>query len=462
MTEPTGAVLLSLDEMVGRLEQVVEGSPADSTELTWIEAVRHLESNGKRRRDAFERRERTVFVRVRERGRLGLHRTGAVGVSDLAAAVRQALANARVGEPLPLAPAVPAAEPPRAPISAQPQAPIVAPPPEAPAPPPLFDPELARLAGAWARDKVHRVVGRGELAWLAWMEGRVAVVGSGGRERTARATAATLQVSCGRGPGAGSAHAASRTMAGLELERVFARARERHAQGEPAAPPGAAVPLLLAQEAVVRLLELLNTLTLSSLAFHEGRAALRERLGSRVFHPSITLRDDPADPRVLPFPFDLTGTPGAPVDLVVEGVARTPAVDERLARELGLPPTANLVSHDEARPDHLILVPRDAAFAELLRAAQGGLWVGALDPIESFDPMDLRFRATARGVRQVAGGELGAPVADLTWEDSLFAVLSRVRAVGDTTVTLARDVLGGTAAPMLVVEPTAPLVPKRS
>ncbi len=446
MPDSPAPALLSTDEMVSRLERVVETSPADSTELTWIEAVRHLESNGKRRRDTFERRERTIFVRVRERGRLGLHRTGSAGVSDLETAVRQALANARLNELLPAVAAAPANGGAPAPALGKDA---------------LFDPELARLAGAWAREKVNRLVGRGELAWLAWMEGRVAVVGSGGLERTARATAATLQVSCGRGPGAGSAHAASRTLAGLGLEGVFARARDRHAQGEPAAPPEGPVPILLGQEAVGRLLELLSTLTLSSLAFHEGRAALRERLGSRVFHPAITLRDDPLDPRVLPFPFDLAGTPAAPVDLVADGVARTPAVDERLARVLGLPVTANAVSHDEARPDHLLLVPRDLPFAELARAAEGGLWVGAIDALESFDPMALRFRATARGVRRLADGGLGAPLPDLVWEDSLFDVLSRVRGVGDTTVTLARDVLGGTAAPMLVVEPTVPLRPKR-
>jgi predicted Zn-dependent protease len=221
------------------------------------------------------------------------------------------------------------------------------------------------------------------------------------------------------------------------------------------------VPLLLSQEAVARLLELLSTLTLSSLAFHERRAALRERLGSRVFHPAITLRDDPLDPRVLPFPFDLDGAPAAPVELIAEGVVRTPAVDERLARELALPVTPNAVSHDESRPDHLLLLPGGAAFAELARAAEGGLWVGALDPLESFDPMDLRFRATVRGARLLAGDGLGAPVPDLVWEDSLFAVLARVRAVGVETVTLARDVLGGTAAPMLVVEPAAALRLKR-
>jgi predicted Zn-dependent protease len=439
--------LAPLDEMVDRLERVVEGSPADSTELAWVEAVRHLESNGKRRRDTFERRERTVFVRVRERGRTGLHRTGAAGLSDLDAAVRQALAHARIrphagnGAAPAAGSAAGAAGPAIIPVGSS----------------PLFDPELARLAGPWARDRVHRLVAKGELAWLAWMEGRVAVVGSGGLRRAARATAATLQVSCGRGPGAGSAHAAARSLAGLDLPRVFARARERHASWQAAAPPAGAPPLLLSQEAVARLLDLLSQLTLSALSFHEGRAALRGRLGTRVFHPAITLRDDPLDPRALPFPFDIAGTPAVAVELIARGVARTPAVDAPLGRELGLPVTPHAVSHDEARPDHLALVSGGAGWEELARAAEGGLWIGALDPLESFDPMQLRFRATACGVRRLDGERLGDPLPDLVWEDSLFDVLSRVRAVGSDPVTVARDVLGGTTAPMLVVEPGAPL-----
>ena len=63
-----------------------------------------------------------------------------------------------------------------------------------------------------------------------------------------------------------------------------------------------------------------------------------DNLGQPVFHPAVNLRDDPTDPRGLPFPFDLLGAAARPVDLVAGGVALTPAVDDRLARELGLPP----------------------------------------------------------------------------------------------------------------------------
>ena len=73
--------------------------------------------------------------------------------------------------------------------------------------------------------------------------------------------------------------------------------------------------------------------------------------------------------------------------------------------------------------------------------------------MEAFDPGALRFRAVARGARQVAGGALGLSLPDLVWEDSLPALLSRVLAVGSETVPVATGagLLGATTAPMLAV-----------
>ena len=79
----------------------------------------------------------------------------------------------------------------------------------------------------------------------------------------------------------------------------------------------------------------------------------------------------------------------------------TPALDERLAVELGRRPTPHLVAPDEAAPGHLFLLPGEHPDAELLRDAEGGVWIGALDAVQSHDPGSLRFRAQARGVRRV-------------------------------------------------------------
>lgn len=430
-------LMAPVEEMLARLDRALASSPADETELVWIEARRGQESNGKRRRDSFEAPERNLLVRVRESGRIGLHRTNAAGPSDLENAIRDALGQARLAQPAP-----PPLQPPGA---ADPL----------PRTPELADPEIERMAPARARDLIQRQAERGEIAWLGWCDGRMAVVNSRGLRRATEVTAAWLVASCGRVAGSGRAAAAARSLEALAPEAVFDRARRRHAPGgDPIAePPDAPVPLVLSPEAAAALMDLLNREALGSSTFRDS--ALCGSLGAAVCHPAITLRDDGTDPRGLPFPFDFLGAAKRPMDLIEQGVLRTPAVDERLAAEIGRAPTPHLIAPGEALAAHLFLQPGEEPDEELLRRAGGGLWVTWLDLPRVFDPAALRFRAYLRGVRRLEGGALGAAVPDLVWEDSLPALLARVLGVGRTAVTAvaaADPLFGATTAPMLAFE----------
>ncbi|HYG63740.1 MAG TPA: metallopeptidase TldD-related protein, partial [Thermoanaerobaculia bacterium] len=284
--------LASLDEMMARLDRVLAASPADTTELAWLEIRRGRESNAKYRRDTFQYRERTILVRVRQSGRIGYHRTEAADLSDLENAMRVALAQARLADPVP-------AE--QWPVPASP-GPL--PPAEEPG---LFDPEVARLTQGGVKERVQKLADRDTAdsqVRIGWAEGRVAVANSAGLRRSAAATAVSIEVSCGRGPGAGRAAAASRHLAALDPRGVVEQARRRQASAgrEPGEAPDGLVPLILSQEAVARILDLLNRYALSAASFREGTSLLRGHLGNPVFSRTVSLRDDPTDPRGLPFP----------------------------------------------------------------------------------------------------------------------------------------------------------------
>lgn len=440
-------IRIGLDEMVSRLERTLASSPADATEIVWIDAQRGQESNGKRRRDSYENAETTVFVRVRESGRYGFHRTDMAEPADLARAVREALALARLAPPVPeaLRPEGAAAGG----VAGD-----------------LHDPELARMTPGRAREIVQRLADRGETVRLGWAEGRVALADSRGLRRAAEATTAWATVSTGAAAGRGTASNAARSLAGLDLPRLLARARERQAPDAPTDPPDSTVPdgpcrVVLSQEAVAALLDLLNRRALTSSSFHHGTSCLRDRLGAPVFHPAVHLRDDGTDARGLPFPFDLLGSARRPVDLIAGGVFLTPAVDDRLARQLDRPPTPHLVALDEAAASHLFLVPGEVPDAQLLGGighsvdsgdGGGGLWIADLDPLEGFNPYDLRFRAIARGVRRIEGGTLGTALPDLVWEDDLRTLLSGPLEVGAEPVTVGESLFGGITAPILALE----------
>ena len=355
----------------------------------------------------------------------------------------------------------------------------------------FYDPELAELEPARARTLLDGAAERGELLRLAWLEGRVAVANSAGLRQAAQVTAVSFEASCGRGPGAGSAAGAARRLDALYLQDTLDRARSRHAGDAPApgdASPGlgpqppaalpespvsdaapaageaalglglAGLPMVLSEQSAAALIALLNRHALSAAAHRDAGSCFQVlgRLGEPLLASCLSLRDDGTDPRTLPFPFDLAGWPKRRVDLVVDGIFTTPAVDARLAAVIGRPPTPHAMAPDEAIAANLLLLPGDREplpEAELLRQADGGIWIGALEGLECFDPGRLRFRGRARGVRRVAGGALGPPLPDFVWEDDLQAALSRAAALGDHPATIATgDMLfGATAAPLLAL-----------
>lgn len=286
----------------------------------------------------------------------------------------------------------------------------------------------------------------------------MAVANSRGLRRAAQATSVWLAAG-------GYAEAAARSLARLDGPAVLRRARERRAEGATGEAPASAPAMVLAPEAAARLVELLNRQALTSTSFFEGWSFLRHAPDAQALHPALSLRDDATDARGLPFPFDLFGAARRPVDLIDRGALLTPAVDDRLARALGLRPTAHQVAPDEAAADHLFLLPGEPD-AELLRRAAGGIWVSALDPLESFDALGTRFRATARGVRRLAAGGLGEPLPDLLWEDDLRSVFQRLLGVGAEPVTVALGnglsggLFGAVTAPALAIERIAGLTPR--
>lgn len=444
----TGPEITPPDDILTIFEQVLSDSPADETELVWLEVVRSRIDTRRSRREPPAEHQTTVLIRVEERGRTGSYRTGAVGTDELAAGVRQALGQARTNPP---------ASPPRRLAGARQNVKT---------PLPTFDPELSGCGTATARRFLEAGCRKGERASLRWSDGRLLIANTRGLRQHVPATAATLEMRQRRRAGAGRAVVSSRSLLGLEAEELFARCRRLAAPTAPAAigpPPSSPVPVLLAPEAVVALLRLLNRRALSATSFHDGSSYLLGKLGEQAFEPAITLRDDGTDPAGLPFPFDLSGFAKRPVDLVVRGVVESPAVDQELAARLGHPPTPHALGDSEAQASNLFLATGQLSEEELLERAEGGIRIGWLERLEDYGAMEIPFRAMARGVRRVAGGELREAVDDLLWEDHLARVFGTVAGLGAAPVSVAEGdgFLGGISAPALILPSVAGLRPTR-
>jgi predicted Zn-dependent protease len=427
---------LPLADIADRLERLIRDSPADETEVVWLEATRGFARRQRSRIDAHMGPERTVLIRVLDRGRVGSFRTGSAEPGELASGIRAAIAQSRVREPLVGLPHLPADDSPLAPTG------------------PLHDPEIAALDPASARAILQHIPVRQENVQIHWTEAGVSVFNSRGVRRSVDVTSAALEIRTGRRPGAARVGDAARTLGLIESEELLSTARSLQASGDALDVDARPTPIVFSPLATTTLCDLLNTTSFSAKAYHDGSSFLREHMNVQVFDRRLSLRDDATDPAGLAFPFDLEGTAKRPVDLIAKGAPQTPALDQRQAAALGLPPTAHAIGGNNARAENLFLQPGEQSTEDLLQLADGGLWIGWLEEIETIDPRRVRFRARGRGVRAIRDGALGAGVTDVVIDDSLLRCFAALLGLGTRPVRSCSvdGYLGGISAPAVAVK----------
>jgi predicted Zn-dependent protease len=403
----------ALDRIASDAERLLARSPADATLVTWIERRRGTARESARARRAELEDAREVIVRVRVAGRTGGARTESTAPSDLERVLRGALAAAR---------AEPASPDWDAAASAGAVADL----------PGLFDPALAELEPAGAQRELELRAERRATIDLTWREERIVVAASFHPLRAVSLTAAGAAVRTGRRPGSGFAARSARTLAGLDLEQLVARARSLEAPDSVDEAPDRPLPLVLSPEVAAALVEAWGRVALSA------RGA-RETAARATLARGLTLDDEPLAARGLPLPFDLDGSPRSRRRFVDGGRVLGAAFDLELAARAGAAPTGHGLASDDAWPVHLALAPGASGEAELRARAAGGLRVGALEhlAVRDGDPA-LGFRAVARNVRRIGpDGTLGTGLAPLGWDGSLSVVLAAVEEVGGETATWA-------------------------
>ena len=192
-------------------------------------------------------------------------------------------------------------------------------------------------------------------------------------------------------------------------------------------------------------------------AVQRGRSLFAGREGDEVAEPSFALVDDGRDPG---------GPSSAPFDGEGSATRRTPVVeggrlagflhDARTARKDGRTTTANARRRSYRTPPavgttNLLIEPGDATLEQLIARAGDGLYVSDVAGLHSgVNPVSGTFSVGASG-RAIEGGELGAPVREITIASDLVTMLRAVLAVGSESRWVPR---GGSvrAVPLLIGE----------
>jgi PmbA protein len=144
---------------------------------------------------------------------------------------------------------------------------------------------------------------------------------------------------------------------------------------------------------------------------------LLDALGTAVFAPGITVRDDPHRPHGLRSrPFDGEGLPVSPLALVEDGVLQTWLLDSAAARQLGLAPTGHAARRVGGAPGvstgNLFMEPGGTPVETLLSEVGEGVYVTELIG-QGVNGITGDYSRGAAGFR-ISGGVLAGPVAEFT------------------------------------------------
>jgi PmbA protein len=173
-------------------------------------------------------------------------------------------------------------------------------------------------------------------------------------------------------------------------------------------------------------------ITGSSIA--RGTSFLADKLGHAVFAPEVTIRDEPLRRRGLRSrPFDGEGLPTAEMDLIAQGVLTSWLADSAAARQLGIAPTGHAVrgigGSPGAGPSNLVMLPGSRSREQLLAAFPRAILVTELIGM-GVNGVTGDYSRGAAGFL-VSGGEIGAPVSEITIAGNLLAMFASLEPGSD-------------------------------
>ncbi|VXC76728.1 TldD/PmbA family protein [Sphingomonas sp. 8AM] len=161
---------------------------------------------------------------------------------------------------------------------------------------------------------------------------------------------------------------------------------------------------------------------------------LLDSLGTEVFAPGVTIRDDPHRPHGLRSrPFDGEGLPVSPVAIIENGMLESWLLDSASARQLGLEPTGHAARGIGGAPgvstSNLYMEPGKVPVATLIEDIEDGIYVTELIG-QGVNPVTGDYSRGAAGFA-IRGGEIVAPVAGFTIAGNLLAMYRALTPAND-------------------------------
>lgn len=221
----------------------------------------------------------------------------------------------------------------------------------------------------------------------------------------------------------------------LDLDAVASDAVERAVRLLGATkPPSGRMTILLEPRLALTIIGVVTGM-LSGDAVIKGRSPFADRVGEQVASPLLSFVDDPTrSESIAAEEYDGEGLACRPNELVANGVLRGFLHDSYTGRRSGHGSTANAVRGVRSLPGvgaHLVVMaPGERGWDDLVQSIDHGLYVTSFAGLHSgVNAVSGDFSVGADGLL-ISGGEIGAPVKEMTVASTLQRLLLDIREVG--------------------------------
>jgi PmbA protein len=196
--------------------------------------------------------------------------------------------------------------------------------------------------------------------------------------------------------------------------------------------------VILLPYAVTEFLEFMSWLGFSALAVQEGRSFMSGKLGEKVTGENITIWDDGLNPLGIPRPCDMEGVPKERVDLIVNGVAKSPVYDSYTAHKEGKRSTGHAVSlsgADGPMATNMFLEPGTHSLEEMIASVEKGVLVTRFHYTNVIHPILMLITGMTRdGTFLIENGKITKPLKNMRFTDCILERLSNVDMIGKDTM----------------------------
>jgi predicted Zn-dependent protease len=255
----------------------------------------------------------------------------------------------------------------------------------------------------------------------------------------------------------GWGEASCHSVATVDPEAAARRAlrKAKSGSGVTAADPGV-YQVVLEPSAVATLLDYLSYVGFGAKQTIEGESFLSSRAGEAVASPEITVADDAWHPYSVGIGFDFEGVPKKRVAVIDQGTATGPVSDLRTARKLGIETSGHNSGSGEFGPyaSNVVLEGGTSSIDDLIADVDDGFLVTRFHYVNVLDrPSTLLTGMTRDGTFRITKGEIGPPVHNFRFAQSVLGALSSVQGIGAELFAFAPEFgsFGSTVTPALRV-----------